>query len=93
MEKRIVAYIQFNRNLGWNDESASKWLLERHFRTRYYNRRHPDYSGYFINYFQTSLKRVKRNLTSVKLNNGVTLYFGVRKPRNCVKNTDILNVE
>ncbi len=92
MEKRVVAYIQFNRNFGWNDETASKWLVERHFRPRFYKRRHPDYSSWFINYFQTSLKRVKRNLTSVKLSNGVSIYFGIRKPRNCVKNTENYNI-
>ena len=91
MENRVVAYIQFNRQFGWTDENASKWLLDRHFRPRYYKRRHPDYSSRFINYFQTSLKRVKRNLTSIKLSNGVTIYFGIRKQRNCVKSTENLN--
>ena len=88
MDNRVVAYIQFNRFFGWNDETASNWLVARHFRPRYYKRRHPDYSGRFINYFQTSLKRVKRNLNCVELKNGVTIYFGVRKPRNCVKNDE-----
>lgn len=93
MDNRVVAYIQFNSLFGWNDDSASKWLIERHFRPRYYKRRQPDYSGRFINYFQTSLKRVKRNLNCVKLENGVTFYFGVRKPRNCVKIDENKSVE
>lgn len=88
MDNRIVAYIQFNSVFGWNDETASKWLVARFFRPRYYNRRQPDYSGRFINYFQTSLKRVKRNLNSIELENGVTIFFGIRKSRNCVKSDE-----
>ena len=89
MENKVVAYIQFDINFGWNDITASDWLIARYFRPRFYKRRQPDYSGRYINYFQTSLKRVKRNLKCVELTKGVSIYFGVRKPRNCVKNTEI----
>jgi hypothetical protein len=85
MENKVVAYIQFNTLFGWNDDNASKWLLERYFRNRYYSRRHPDYSGRFINYFQTSLKRVK-TLKRLELENGVSIYFGIKKPRNLREN-------
>jgi hypothetical protein len=86
MEKRIIANVQFNTQYGWTDETACKWLSEKHLKTRYYNRRHPDYSGRFINYFQTALKRLRRNFTSLNLENGIVLYFGITKPRNFVRN-------
>lgn len=91
MDEQVVAYIQFNTQNGWTDETASNWLVERHFRTRYYKRNHPDYSGRYINYFQTPLKRLRRNLESVDLSNGITIFFGFRRPRNCVKTTEKIN--
>lgn len=92
MDNRVVAYIQFNTHYGWNDDTASKWLTERYFRPRYYTRRHPDYSGRYINYFQTSLKRVK-TLRRFELDNGVSIYFGIRRTRNCVKTDENKNIE
>lgn len=86
MDGRIVVHIEFNINYGWNDETASEWLVKRCFRPRYYSKRHPDYSGRFINYFQTPRVRVK-SLKKLQLPNGIAIYFGVKKER-CVKSDE-----